>query len=104
MGQRAGLDGDGLAGGGQLGQRVVGRGQLAAARPAARPEKGAWSSLTIRSFALVTTGASAIRAKSRAAASGPMSKFPTDTIRRSALTTTGLDWEEFSSTWRMFPA
>ncbi len=58
--------------------------------------------MTIRSFALVTTGASAIRAKSRAAASGPMSKFPTDTIRRSALTTTGLDWEEFSSSWRMF--
>ena len=75
-----------------------------AASPAARPEKGACNSLTIRSFALVTTGASAIRAKSRAAASGPMSKFPTDTIRRSALTTTGLDWEEFSSSWRMFPA
>ena len=103
MGQRAGLDGDGLAGGGQLGQRVVGRGQLRG-QAGGRPEKGACNSLTIRSFALVTTGASAIRAKSRAAASGPMSKFPTDTIRRSALTTTGLDWEEFSSSWRMFPA
>src|SRR5436190_22162108 len=44
-----------------------------AARPAGSPEYGACSSLTARSFALVTTGASAILRKSRAAASGPVS-------------------------------
>jgi hypothetical protein len=75
----------------------------AVATAAARPEKGACSSLTARSLALVTTGANAIRAKSRAAASGPMSKLPTDTIRRSSATTTGLDCQELSSSWRIMP-
>jgi hypothetical protein len=60
--------------------------------------------LTARSFALVTTGASAIRTKSSAAASGPMSKFPTETIRRSATTTTGLDCEELSSSCKIVRA
>ena len=82
--QRPGLHGDGLAGGGQLGQRVVGV-PATAARPVASPENGACSSLTARSFALVTTGASAILTKSSAAASGPMSKLPTETIRPAQL-------------------
>jgi hypothetical protein len=58
--------------------------------------------LTARSFALVTTGARAIRTKSSAAASG--SKLPTETIRPSGTTTTGLDWEELSSSCKMVRA
>jgi hypothetical protein len=87
-----------------------------AARPAGSPENGACSSLTARSLALVTTGASAMRRKSSAAASGPMSKLPTETIRPcscpgpfpgsvpAGTTTTGLDCEELSSICRMVRA
>src|SRR5262249_8476345 len=68
-----------------------------AARPAGRPDRGLWSSFTVRSAAQVTTVARAMRAKSSAAATGTMSRLPTDTMRRSARTTAGLHPAALSS-------
>ena len=51
----------------------------------------------MRSTAAVSTGASAMRRKSSAAASGCESKLPTETTRPSPGTTSGLPWCAFSS-------
>ena len=63
---------------------------------------GSCRSFIIRSQALASTGASAIRRKSSAAASGSDVVFPTETIRSSSGTTSGFSCEAFSSTstWR----
>ena len=58
-----------------------------APRPSGRPVSGAWRSFTARSAALVSTGASASRARSSAVASGRISNAAAETRRPSGVTT-----------------
>ena len=70
---------------------------LRAPSPSLRPVSDACRSFTARSAAAESTGARASRARSSAVASGWISKFPTEIIRSSAVTTSGFDWAALSS-------